>query len=115
MLIGLLISNFAKTYDSAAPITSAIGLPLTFLGSIFYPLTVLPHALQTIAKILPITYLADGLRQSYLYAFDFQKIGFDILILTRLANCHPCFHTFRIQVKRIKTADISRICTLILR
>ena len=81
LLIGLLISNFAKTYDSAAPITSAIGLPLTFLSSVFYPLTVLPHALQTIAKILPITYLADGLRQSYLYAFDFYKIGFDVFIL----------------------------------
>jgi ABC-type multidrug transport system permease subunit len=42
----------------------------------------MPHGLQLFAKILPITYLADGLRQSYLYPFDFNKIGFDILILT---------------------------------
>jgi len=81
LLIGLLISNFAKTYDSAAPITSAIGLPLTFLGNIFYPIDSLPHVLKVFAEILPITYLADGLRQAYLYPFNPAKIGFDILIL----------------------------------
>lgn len=81
LLIGLLISNFAKSYDSAAPITSAVGLPLTFLGSIFYPITVLPPFLQKIAKILPITYLSDGLRQTYLYPFSFSAMGVDILFL----------------------------------
>lgn len=81
LLCGLLISTFAKSYDSAAPITSAIGLPLTFLGNIFYPIETLPHGLQVVARFLPITYLADGLRQAYLYPFNFATIGFDILIL----------------------------------
>jgi ABC-2 type transport system permease protein len=58
-----------------------VALPLTFLSNIFYPLTILPRALQNIAKILPVTYLADGLRQAYLYPFDFNKVGFDIFIL----------------------------------
>lgn len=82
LCLGLIISGFAKSYDTAAPITSAVGLPLTFLGDIFYPISSLPHGLQMFAKILPITYLADGLRQSYLYPFNFNAIGFDILILT---------------------------------
>lgn len=81
LLIGLLISVFAKSYDSAAPITSAIALPLTFLGNIFYPIDALPHGLQIFARLLPITYLADGLRQAYLYPFNFVLIGKDILIL----------------------------------
>lgn len=81
LLCGLLISTFAKTYDSAAPITSAIALPLTFLGNIFYPVEALPHGLQIFSRLLPITYLADGLRQAYLYPFSFAKIGFDVLIL----------------------------------
>ncbi len=80
--IGLLIANYAKSYDAAAPITSAIGLPLTFLGGIFYPVDSLPHGLQTFAKFLPITYLSDGLRQAYLYAFNWEKIAWDILILS---------------------------------
>lgn len=81
LMVGLLISNYANSYDSAAPITSAVALPLTFLSNIFYPLSVLPPALQTIARLLPITYLSDGLRQAYLYPLDIYKIGYDILIL----------------------------------
>jgi|GEM_PF-711659 len=81
LLIGLLISYFANSYQAAAPITSAIGLPLAILGNIFYPIETLPHSLQILAKLLPITYMADGLRQSFLYTFDFTKIGFDILML----------------------------------
>lgn len=82
LLLGLLISNFSNSYETAAPITSAIGLPLTFLGNIFFPIDGLPRALKIFAEILPITYLADGFRQAYLYTFDFAKIGKDILILS---------------------------------
>lgn len=82
LCLGLIISSFAKSYDSAAPITSAVALPLTFLGNIFYPIDSLPYGLQVFAKLLPITYLSDGLRQAYLYAFDFNKLGFDILALS---------------------------------
>jgi len=64
--IGLLISTFARSYDAAAPITTALGLPFTFLGSVFYPIDLLPGYLQVIAKYLPITFLADGLRKIYL-------------------------------------------------
>ena len=82
LLIGLLISNFATSYESAAPITSAVGLPLTFLGNIFFPIDGLPKALKIFAQMLPITYLSDGLRQAYLFPFDLQKIGKDLLIVT---------------------------------
>lgn len=81
LLIGLLISNFSNSYETVAPITSAIGLPLTFLGNIFYPVDILPRTLQAVAKLLPITYLADGLRMSYLYPLDFSHIAKDVLIL----------------------------------
>lgn len=65
LLIGLLISTFADSYESAAPITSLVSIPMTFLGDIFYPIETLPHTLQTVAKILPVTYLANGLREIY--------------------------------------------------
>jgi ABC-2 type transport system permease protein len=81
LLIGLLVSNFAHSYETAAPLTSAIALPLTFLGNIFYPVQSLPEILQIIAKALPITYLADGLRQTYLLPFNQLQIGTDILVL----------------------------------
>ncbi len=81
LLVGLLIANYATSYDTAAPITTGIGLPLTFLGNIFYPISLLPHGLRIFAELLPITYLADGLRQAYLYPFNFAVIGKNILVL----------------------------------
>lgn len=66
LLIGLLISMFADSYEAAAPITTAVGLPLTFLGNIFFPVESLPRVLRIVGEILPITYLADGIRTLFL-------------------------------------------------
>jgi ABC-2 type transport system permease protein len=66
LLMGLLISMFADSYEAAAPITTAVGLPMTFLGNIFFPVESLPKALSIIGKILPITYLAHGIRTLFL-------------------------------------------------
>lgn len=79
--LGLLISTFADTYESAAPITAAIALPFIFLGNIFYPVDSLPPALQMIANVLPTTYLADGFRAIYLTG-DIGRLPLDVLILS---------------------------------
>ncbi len=81
LLIGLIISTFAKSYESAAPITAAIGLPLTFLGNIFYPVERLPHGLQILAKFLPITHLADGLRQTYIFGHGMADLSYQLSLL----------------------------------
>jgi len=81
LLIGLLISTFAKTYQAAAPITAAIGLPFTFLGNIFYPVSALPHALEVVSNVLPITYLADALRFLLLHPFDLSAVVKDFFVL----------------------------------
>lgn len=66
LLIGLLISMFADSYEAAAPITTAVGLPLTFLGNIFFPVNSLPTVLRYVGEALPITYLADGIRTLFI-------------------------------------------------
>lgn len=81
LLVGLVISMFADSYESAAPITTAIGLPLTFLGNIFFPTESLPGILKIVSHVLPITYLADGLRKAYLGSVRFADISQDLLIL----------------------------------
>lgn len=81
LLMGLLISTFADSYEAAAPVTAAIGMPLIFLGNIFYPISVLPQAFQAVAKILPTTYLADGIRSAYLNTGTWLEWGFDAGVL----------------------------------
>jgi ABC-2 type transport system permease protein len=81
LLVGLLISTFANSYEAAAPITTAIGLPLTFLGNLFYSVDGLPNALRTVAHVLPITFLADGLRKVYLEPVHFNAVAKDFFYL----------------------------------
>jgi ABC-2 type transport system permease protein len=81
LLVGLLISMFADTYEAAAPITTAVGLPLTFLGNIFFPVDSLPRVLRFVGEALPITYLADGIRSLFLEASIPTKVWTDLLIL----------------------------------
>jgi len=81
LILGLLISSFSKTYETAAPITAAIGLPLTALGNIFFPIEKLPEVIQWVAKLLPITYLADGFRKVYLQPFDWHLVYKDFGVL----------------------------------
>src|SRR3989344_2414712 len=81
LLVGLLIANYSSSYETATPITTAVGLPMAFLGNVFFPTDALPTALKFISRILPISFLSDGLRHSYLFAFDFSKISSDLLAL----------------------------------
>ena len=81
LLVGLLISMFADSYEAAAPITTAIGLPLTFLGNIFFPTESLPTVLQYVSKALPITYLADGIRTLFLETTIPKNVWIDVGIL----------------------------------
>jgi ABC-2 type transport system permease protein len=80
-MLGLLISTMAGSYQSAAPITAGLGLPMTFLGNMFFPINVLPDSIQIIAKILPVTYLAQGLRTVFLEPFSFSVIQTPLLVL----------------------------------
>ena len=60
--IGLLVGSFAKTEDSAAAMANLVTLPMTFLAGVFFPLNSSPAVVQAISRVLPLTYLADGLR-----------------------------------------------------
>lgn len=82
LLIGLLIANFSSSYETATPLTTAIGMPMMFLGSVFFPTEILPNFLRQVGEMLPITFLAKGMRQVYLYAFDFSQISGELLWLT---------------------------------
>ncbi len=81
LLIGLLISTFADSYEAAAPVTAAVGMPLLFLSNIFYPISVLPDIFQKIARLLPTTYLADGIRSVYLNYGSWNDWGYNVFIL----------------------------------
>lgn len=65
--MGMVIARFVKETDSADAAANAITFPMMFLSGSFFPLEMMPEFLREIAKVLPLTYLSEGLRDSMVY------------------------------------------------
>jgi ABC-2 type transport system permease protein len=63
LALGYVVASFAKTEDSANGMTSVIQFPMMFLSGTFFPIDSMPDVLQTVARVIPLTYLSDALRQ----------------------------------------------------
>jgi ABC-2 type transport system permease protein len=63
LALGYLVASFAKTEDAANGMTSMIQFPMMFLSGAFFQIDQMPDFLQLVARIIPLTYLADALRQ----------------------------------------------------
>ena len=63
LALGYVIASFAKTEDAANGMTSMIQFPMMFLSGAFFQIDQMPPFLQAVARIIPLTYLADALRQ----------------------------------------------------
>ncbi len=60
---GYVIASFAATEDAANAMTSAVQFPMMFLSGTFFPIAAMPDPLKAVARVLPLTYLNDALRQ----------------------------------------------------
>jgi ABC-2 type transport system permease protein len=61
--LGYVIASFAPTEDAANGMTSVVQFPLMFLSGTFFPIEAMPDYLKAIARVMPLTYLSDALRQ----------------------------------------------------
>ena len=77
--LGLIISNVAKTENSAAPLATGITMPMMFLSGVFFPLTVLPDWLSTVTQYLPLTFLADAFRPVVILGEPLWSQGTELL------------------------------------
>jgi ABC-2 type transport system permease protein len=65
--MGMLIGRFVKEEETADTAGGAISFPMMFLAGTFFPLEQMPQFLQTIAHVLPLYYVNEGLRNSMIY------------------------------------------------
>ncbi len=63
LAFGFAIAGWAKDENQAAPVANLISFPMLFLSGTFFPRESFPEYLQKITNVLPLTYLADGLRR----------------------------------------------------
>jgi ABC-2 type transport system permease protein len=62
--LGIAFSHVIPNEDAAPAYTNAIFLPLLFISGVFYSANELPEALRTVAEVLPLKHLIDGLSEA---------------------------------------------------
>lgn len=63
---GLINAVYAKTFDDISIIPTFVLTPLTYLGGVFYSLTLLPGFWQQVAALNPIVYMVNAFRYGFL-------------------------------------------------
>ena len=81
LALGFMLASFLKTEEQATGVVQVVQMPLMFLSGIFFPFDFMPDFLRSIARLLPLTYLGDGLRQSMVNGTQVAPIAVDAAIL----------------------------------
>jgi ABC-2 type transport system permease protein len=79
--LGYVIASFTKTEEAANGVTQVVQLPMLFLSGIFFPIATMGDVLQTVARLMPLTYLADALRQVMVDGIPFASLGVCVAVL----------------------------------
>jgi ABC-2 type transport system permease protein len=79
--LGYVIASFARTEEAANGITQVVQLPMMFLSGIFFPIALMPDWLKGVSTLLPLTYLADALRQTMVGASPFFSLATCAVVL----------------------------------
>jgi len=79
LAIGFVISGFAKNEEVGAPLANIIALPMMFLSGVFFPTDTLPGVLEDIVQYLPLTFLADGMREVTIQGASITEIPWEVL------------------------------------
>ena len=68
--MGLVMGQLAESWDQLAMIQNFFLTPLSFLGGIFYSITMLPEWAQNLSYVNPIYYMINGIRYTILETSD---------------------------------------------
>lgn len=69
---GLVNAVFAKSYDDISIIPTFVLTPLTYLGGVFYSLSLLPDFWRGVAQVNPVVYMINAFRYGFLGYSDFS-------------------------------------------
>jgi ABC-2 type transport system permease protein len=84
-LAGMINGIFAKKFDDISIIPTFVITPLTYLGGVFYSISLLPPFWQGVSKANPIIYMISGFRYGFLGITDINVwVGAAMLVLFSL-------------------------------
>jgi ABC-2 type transport system permease protein len=82
--LGMLVGSISKSVESASVIGNIITFPMMFLSGTFFPLSIMPTYLQTLAHVFPLYYLIDGLNAVMVYS-NYSSAVIDVVVLLVLS------------------------------
>jgi ABC-2 type transport system permease protein len=65
--LGMLVGTLTKNPETAGVIGNVVTFPMMFLSGTFFPLSIMPEYLQSIAHVLPLFYVIEGLNNVMVY------------------------------------------------
>ncbi|MFK8013019.1 MAG: ABC transporter permease [Marinicellaceae bacterium] len=81
-LAGFVNACLATKFDDIAIIPAFVLTPLTYLGGVFYSISLLPDVWQTISKFNPVLYMVNAFRYGFLGVSDVNIYTAYAIILT---------------------------------
>ena len=92
-LAGLLNGIFAQSFDDVSIVPTFVLQPLTYLGGVFYAISMLPPFWQAVSKINPIVYMISGFRYGFLGVMDVSNVvSMSILVLFIVVLYSVCWY-----------------------
>ncbi len=78
---GLINAVYANSFDDISIIPTFVLTPLTYLGGVFYSISLLPEVWQMVSKINPIIYMVNAFRYGFLGVSDVGIVAsFSVLV-----------------------------------
>ncbi len=66
--IGYLFSSVSKSIEAYMGLANITSMLMMFLSGVFFPVASLPEWLQSVPKMLPLSYFVDGMRDGLIFA-----------------------------------------------
>ena len=79
-LAGFINAVFAKNFDQISFVPTFILTPLTYLGGVFYSISMLPGWAQAISRANPVLYMVNAFRYGFLGESDVD-VGFSFIVM----------------------------------
>ncbi len=95
--MGILISAMASEQETAMTIMMTLNFPMFFLSGAFFPVQQMPGFMQAISKVVPLTYVVEGLRQVMVLGAGIGQVWRSVAVLlafgaVTLAIAIPAFN-----------------------
>jgi hypothetical protein len=108
-LLGMIVALWAQGFEQLSSFNTFVITPLTYLGGIFYSITMLPPLAQQLTILNPFFYFVDGIRSSMIgvsEANPFFGFAFTVGLLVALAGV--VFEMFRSAAGESAPRDIKK-------